>query len=544
MKKYIKYIFSAAALALALGTTSCTGDLDVTPIDPNLQTGDKISPDALLNKCYGVMALAGQTGPDGDSDVDGIDGGTSGYYRQLWNSNELTTDEAICGWGDTGIYPFCINAIDKSHPMLRGFYYRLYVAIAFCNQYLEDFSEYDATKTAEVRFLRALDYYFLLDGYGNVPFTLHVTSAKPTQIQRADLYEWLEQELLEIEPLLSDAKAKTSSDANYGRVDKAAAWFLLMRLYLNAEVYTGTPQWSKAAEYAQKVMNSDYKLYTNDKGNYSAYAQLFMGDNGENGASVEAVFPILQDGLTTQSYGTSTFLMAGSIDANVHIFSSDVKGGNSSEGWGGNRMRPDLVAKFFPNNDAPNVAAYAMPEAAGDDRAMFDGEGREVDGTETLADINSEGHFVRGFAVCKFNNFNTAGAAGHGSKYSDADVFLFRVAEAYLTYAEATARQNGGTVTSDGLNAINALRSRAHAETKANFTLNEICDEWSRELYYEAVRRPTLIRFGRYAGNVNYNWSWKGGVKSGRNISAHLSLFPIPETDLIANGNLVQNPGY
>ena len=122
MKKSIKYIFSAAALALALGTTSCTGDLDVTPIDPNLQTGDKISPDALLNKCYGVMALAGQTGPDGECDVDGIDGGTSGYYRQLWNSNELTTDEAICGWGDTGIYPFCINAIDKSHPMLRGFY--------------------------------------------------------------------------------------------------------------------------------------------------------------------------------------------------------------------------------------------------------------------------------------------------------------------------------------------------------------------------------------------------------------------------------------
>ncbi|MBR4926446.1 MAG: RagB/SusD family nutrient uptake outer membrane protein [Prevotella sp.] len=544
MKKYIKYIFSAAALALALGTTSCTGDLDVTPINPNLQTGDKISPDALLNKCYGVIALAGQTGPDGDSDVDGIDGGTSGYYRQLWNSNELTTDEAICGWGDDGIYPFCINAIDKSHPMLRGFYYRLYVAIAFCNQYLEDFSDYDATKTAEVRFLRALDYFYLMDGYANVPFTLAVSTAKPEQIQRADLFNWIEQELLDIEPSLSDARPKTSSDSDYGRVDKAAAWFLLMRLYLNAEVYTGSAQWSKAAEYAQKIMNSSYKLYTAEKNGYSAYAQLFMGDNGENGASVEAIFPILQDGLTTQSYGTSTFLMAGSIDANVHIFSSSVPGGNASEAWGGNRMRADLVAKFFPNNDAPNIGAYAMPEAAGDDRAMFDGQGREVDGAETLTDINSDGHFVRGFAVCKFNNFNTAGTSGHGTKYSDADVFLFRVAEAYLSYAEATARQNGGTVTSEGLKAINDLRSRAHAETKANFTLGEICDEWSRELYYEAVRRPTLIRFGRYAGNVNYNWAWKGGVKTGRNIDSHLAIFPLPETDLIANSNLVQNPGY
>ena len=144
----------------------------------------------------------------------------------------------------------------------------------------------------------------------------------------------------------------------------------------------------------------------------------------------------------------------------------------------------------------------------------------------------------------KWTNNHADGTASKDPAWPDTDVPLFRVAEAYLTYAEATARQNGGTVTSDGLNAINALRSRAHAETKANFTLNEICDEWSRELYYEAVRRPTLIRFGRYAGNVNYNWSWKGGVKSGRNISAHLSLFPIPETDLIANGNLVQNPGY
>jgi len=544
MKKYILYTFSAVIMVLALGTTSCTNDLDVTPIDPNMQTGDKINPDALLNKCYGVIALAGQTGPDGDSDVDGIDGGTSGFYRQMWNSNELTTDETICGWGDDGIPEFDFNQYDRTHPMLRGYYYRLYVSIAFCNQYLEDFSDLDATKTAEVRLLRAFSYYLLLDGYGNVPFVTSVSSEKPEQISRANLYKWLEEELLAIEPNLSEAKAKTSSDANYGRVDKAAAWFLLMRLYLNAEVYTGTPQWEKAATYAKKVIDSPYKLYTTEKNGYSAYAQMFMGDNGENGSSVEAVFPILQDGLTTQSYGTSLFLMASSIDSDVHIFNSENSGGNSDQGWGGNRMLPDLVAKFFPNNNAPNVAAYQMPAEAGDDRAIFDGEGREVDGAQTQEDVKSDGHFKRGFACCKWNGWKTDGSSGHGSKYIDTDVFLFRVAEAYLSYAEALARQNGGNFNQEALNAVNAVRQRANAERKANFSLSELCDEWSREFYYEGIRRPVLIRFNRFGGNVNYNWTFKGGTKNGRNISANLNIFAIPETDIIANGNLTQNPGY
>ncbi len=107
-------------------------------------------------------------------------------------------------------------------------------------------------------------------------------------------------------------------------------------------------------------------------------ALLNMGDNGENGASVEAIFPILQDGKTTTSYGTTLYLMAGSNDNNEHIKDATTKGNNTTAGWGGNRMRHDLVLKFFPNDDAPNIGAYAMPAAADDDRALFDGDGRNV----------------------------------------------------------------------------------------------------------------------------------------------------------------------
>lgn len=156
MKRYIKHIVPAAVLLMAMGTTtSCTGDLDVTPIDPNLVILDDSSVDYLFNKCYANFALAGNTGADGDCDIDGLDGGTTGLVRQMWNSNELTTDEAICAWGDPGISNFHFNDYDGSHPMLRGYYYRLYNGITLCNHYLDVAADKDATKTAEVRFLRA-----------------------------------------------------------------------------------------------------------------------------------------------------------------------------------------------------------------------------------------------------------------------------------------------------------------------------------------------------------------------------------------------------
>lgn len=533
MKNYIKYILPSAAMLLTVGMTSCTKDLEVEPIDPNLQT--EVEADQLFNKCYAVMAVAGNYGADGGSDVQGIDGGTSGYFRQMWNSNELPTDEAICGWGDDGIASFCYNSYNASHPMLRGYYYRLYVAIDFANQYLSVFGDQDATKTAEVRFLRALHYYLLMDAFGNVPFCLQVSTANPPQYTRAEIYNFVESELLEVEPLLADAKAKKSSDAGYGRVDKAAAWFLLMRLYLNAEVYTGTAQWAKAAQYAKKVMDSPYKLYTGDAngngvGGYSPYQMLFMGDNGETDAAYEAIFPLLQDGQRTTSYGTTFFLMASTTDGSLD---------NGTTGqWAGNRARPDLIRKFFPRDDAPEVGIDAMPIVAGDDRALFDGIGRTLNNTDVST-------FTNGFAIQKFNNFKTDGSVGSDTQFPDADMFFFRKAEAYLTYAEAMARQNGGVATGDAAEAINTIRNRAHASTnQSTYDLDDILDEWSREFYFEGRRRVDLIRFGKFGGNNNYAWQWKGGSYDGRNFEAFKNIFAIPTTDLTVNSNLVQNPGY
>ena len=536
MKK--TFIHIAFCLALFLGLTACVKDLDVTPIDPNLVLLD--DPSYLFNKCYANIALAGNGGANGDCDIDGLDGGTTGFVRQMWNSNELTTDEALCSWGDNGIQQFCYNTYDASHPMLNGYYARLTTGISYCNQYLKVAGGQDATKTAEIRFIRAFEYYLLMDAFGNIPFATTLTN--PEYKTRKEAFEWIESEVLELEPALADAKAKKSTDATYGRVDKAAAWVLLMRLYLNAEVYTGTAQWQKAADYAKKIMDSDYRLLTKGQNGWSAYQMLFMGDNGESDAAYEGIFPILCDGLKTTSWGTSLFLIASTFDGGMHANPRDnneAATNGTQEKWGGNRARIDLVKKFFPAGDAPQVASYDMTAAAGDDRALFWGIDHTLDNEKGFA-----GDFSDGYGVAKFINYKSTGAVvlGSDAQFPDADFFMFRVAEAYLSYAEATARLNGGNATSEGVNALNAIRGRANASHKSSFTMDEILDEWSREFYFEGRRRVDLIRHGKFGGDNNYNWAWKGGVKNGRNFRASRNIFAIPAAQV--KGAIIQNPEY
>ena len=535
MKLYIKSLLPSAALALSLGLTSCVGDLDVKPIDPN--TLMKATPDYLFNKCYANMAVAGNGGANGDSDMSGIDGGTSVFLRQLFNSQELTSDEAICAWGDPGVQPLNKNQWSAEHPLLRGFYYRLFYGVSICNHYLEVASNHDATMTAEVRFLRALYYYYLMDGWGNIGWRTSIGDDLPAQMSRADLYKWIESELLEAEKNMAEAKPEKDTEAGFGRADKAAAWLLLSRLYLNAEVYTGKPEWAKSKEYAKKVMDSPYKLHQGAAVNgWTAYQQLFMGDNGSNGASEEAILALLQDGEKTTSWGTTLFLMASTFEDDMKD-KQFVAGNNTTAQWKGNRARPELLDKFFSNGTAPKEGTSELQKAANDNRALFWGTSRELK-------IESTTTFNDGFSVTKFNNYRIDGGRSKNTTFPDADFFLMRAAEAYLTFGEADARLNGGATTPEGTQAINQLRIRAAANTFPGFSLDEILDEWSREFYFEGRRRTDLIRFDKFGGNNNYNWAWKNGVANGANFSKDMNLFPLPNTEIKTNPRLNQNPGY
>lgn len=173
---------------------------------------------------------------------------------------------------------------------------------------------------------------------------------------------------------LSEPVVRTSKDKGYGTADQDAANLLLARMYLNAEVYTGEAKWQDALTYAEKVIKGKHKLWTTYKNGYTPYQMLFMGDNGENGASQEAILPLLQDGKTTTSWGTTLFLMASCWKADM-----DTEGDyNTTEFWAGNRARAAFVAKFFPAGDAPAVSLADMPIVAGDERAILFGIDREL----------------------------------------------------------------------------------------------------------------------------------------------------------------------
>ena len=548
--KYRK-ILPAAAMVLSLGLSSCTGDLDVTPIDPNKNT--TVDAQKLFNKCYAEFVLEGY-GP-GSSELDLGDSGLSVLYRLLWNANELTTDEAICGWTDKGVAEFDYGTFTATNDCLYGLYWRLCFGVSVCNQYLKECSDYDASMTAEVHFLRDLYYYFLLDNFGNPSFTEVVSSDDPKQIQSADLYAWIVNDLEENMDKMLAPSVRKKGEANYGRADQSAAWMLLARLYLNAQKYQGTPEWEKAKTYANKVikesgrsiwMGDNTVAHTSKNGIWSAYQMLFMADNDSSGAANETVFGFVLEGASSASWGGSTFLVASTRDG----YMGDYYPQKTDQAWGGNRTRVDLIKKFIRIEEfdkLPDWSTQTIIDAAKDDRALFfgdnaDGTGKVKDRLYTNDDVAT---FNNGIAVNKFSSQRSDGGDPSNTTHTDNDIALMRLAEAYLIFAEAEARAaNSSTTLAEGTALINALRIRANnPNQKSAYSLDEVLDERSRELYFEGIRRTDLIRYG-YFGGSSYTWQWKGNVQEGGTFAAFRNIFPIPTTELGANKNLKQNPGY
>ena len=498
-------------MALTLGLTSCVDDLNVTPINP--QVSQEFDQQAVFTKIYASLGMTGMQGTAGGGDLDamGIDEGQSGFYRTLWYLNNLAGDAALCCWfSDQGVTEANYTGWTDTDVFVQGLYYRLYFGATLCNHFLEMTEGAEDAETqlqrAEARFIRALNYYYLMDMYANVPLVTRVVNENPKQAQRADIFAFLEQELLEIQNEMSQPNA-----GMYYRVDRAAAWLLHSRLYLNAEVYTGTARWADAATYAEKVINSSYKLADN-------YAALFMGDNDSYADAMhEIILPIAQHGNYTKTYSGSYFLVAATHTAGMPEW-------GSVDGWGGIRARKSLVEKF---------------QNGADDRAMF----YQTSDDPTISDPNA---FTSGWGVTKWNNLDskTGGPVASNDvevKVPETDIPFLRAAEAYLTYAEAMFRDgNEGAA----IEKFNALRERANAQTVSNLTLNLIRDEWAREFYFEGRRRIDLVRFNSFGGNTDYNWDWKAGVANGTSFDAKYNILPLPVSDMNANSNLVQNPGY
>lgn len=568
-----KTIAPAVALLLTASLSSCMDDLDKGNIDPNVDATPNIT--GLYSKCYAGLIMEGN---DGTADFTIDDNGKSTLLRNLFNFNEVPTDEAICWWSDGGIADVGYNKFDPGNATLKNLYYRLMSNISYENHFLSlDAAKAEKTKYAEVRVLRAYSYFLMLDFFGDPTFIDKISAETPRQAHsynskfesgksytraellqmgREFLFGWVEKELLAAEPDLLEAKPETDSDADYGRIDKGTCWLLLSRLYLNAGTYLNNdgqnnPYWNKALEYAEKIIDpsTGYALFDDSKmskeakdNGYKPYDLLFMGDNGSNGASCEALLPLMQDGDKTQGWGGSMFYVAALWDATMQTVTAK-DAATTANTWSGMRVRPQFVEKFFTDPSVVvNKSAREIRNMNVDDRAILWGKGNS-DGARTL-EIGDNDKFVKGIATPKWNNNYSNGGTPHDSYNVDIDFFLFRVAEAYLNAAEAEMHLHGEG-SAKAKKYIDALRDRAHAAKRASYTLNDVLDERSRELYCEGLRRTDLIRFNQFGGTqATYKWELKGGSTNGTTFAKTNNLYPIPSSEIRSNKNLTQIDGY
>ncbi len=529
MEKYI-YKFIAIVTPLLVTLASCT-DLDIYP--ENTSTAEEVfstfeGTKGALAKVYLAYTTTGNESPAGKTDLDipGIDEGSNADFLRVWfNHQELPTEEAHCLWNDAGIPELNYINFTNDDKFTSGLYYRVVMQIMYANEFIRNANDGlgDEVKNfkAEARFIRAFDYWVLMDIFGNPPFVTENDELNilPTQINRADLFKYVESELLDI---TNNNLLKAAKTNEYGRADQAAAWALLARLYLNAEVYTGTARWTDAATYAKKVIDAGYSL----KGKYE---DLFLADNNKN--NPEFILAIAYDGLKAYGYGGSSFLIncGSSVDYQTKyadkIISYGMLGNNHL--WNGYRTRKEFSDKFESN----------------DKRFLFVGE------NPALGDDPSES--TNGLQPYKYRNITSASTVGNpvygsnaGQDFADNDFPLFRLAEQYLIYAEAVVRGGSGSKT-DAVDYINELRSRAGVGDidESQLTTDFILDERVRELYWECFRRTDLIRYNLFTTST-YVWEWKGGMQSGHGVDSHFNIYPIPSSDINANTNLKQNTGY
>ncbi|WP_293872572.1 RagB/SusD family nutrient uptake outer membrane protein [Flavobacterium sp.] len=537
MKKF-NFIYYLLVFA---GLQSCTKDMDVVSKDTKVLSPDVLYATAAgykqgLAGVYGNLSLTG-TGDAGSSFLQGIDAGTSQFGRCMLYLQNLTTDEMIWSYeGDAGTAELQRNTWNSNNPILIGMFSRTMSEVAFVNEFLRQSAPAklaargitNATDIAnietyrnEARALRAYAYYNLMDLFGKAPF---VTESDPLnfrapQYDRAQLFTFIESEMTAVLPNLKAAKTN-----EYGRIDQAFAKMVLAKIYLNAEVYIGQNRYADCMTQCSDIISSGYTLNPDYLNNFKA----------DNNTSPEMIFTLQADGVVTQNYGPTTVMcngQVGSLEGNgTTLFGVG--------GWGGAlRLRKQFVQKF-------DGVDYDY-----DTRKTFSGGGpRSLD----ISDISNKN---QGYILAKYSNISSTGIPGPNSTFVNTDFPLFRLADAYLMYAEAQMRKDGATNASTTTNAtavslgyLNALRDRANGYDFPDFSqgqvnLQFIIDERSRELHWEGHRRQDLIRFGLYTGGT-YNWSWKGNGQNGIAISNNLKVFPIPAQSIAADPNLIQNPGY
>lgn len=541
-----KLLIGSLALVLVAGMVGCT-DLSLNPkssISSENAFNDPKTIRAFLAKLYGGLSVTGQSGPAGSGDLSQIDEGFSQYIRLWWQMQELPTDEAVIAWDDGNVQELNTSTWTAQNGFTSAMYARIFFQVAQVNEFLRQSTEAKLDDKgirqgirpqikqwrAEARFLRALSYWHAIDLFGAVPLVTEEDplgtgrgASAPDMSTSEELFDFVESELIAITDSDGDETLPAAGGGEYGRADKAAAWMVLAKLYQNAPVYVGETHHDDVLTYTNNIVSA----YGASAGALeSDYHDLFLADNHTaNGI----IFAVPQDGQLSRNYGNTTYLTNAAIGGDMDAGNFGVPDG----GWAGLRTTPEAVNLYAPNDSRPEY-----PNIQGGGQFFTTGQSLQISNIKSFKD---------GYAVPKYQNVTSGGQPGPSGQFPDTDYPMFRLADAYLMYAEARVRGGSGG-SYDPLVLVNLLRDRAGLSDISSADLDQqfILDARGRELFWEGTRRTDLVRFGQFTGGA-YTWSWKGGDQQGASTPDHVKVYPLPANEILSNPNLTeadQNPGY
>lgn len=559
MKTINKYFLSFGVAVAAMGFSACTDDLDLLPTDPNTTTPATFAqdPEGYMNKVLADVYLQFAThGANNNAAVEGFDGGMSTFQRSCFILEEIPSDET--NWlatadVDYGLFQYGI--VPSNNRAVFGTYSRFMINVAVCNDFIqtvqagyfhldENLKPKADEYIRQCKILRSAAYFYLISEFGNPPYADEncLIGSQPAQIGREQAYANV---VATLESVLAEYGEGDQTPV-YGYVGKDVCEALLVKFYLNAEVFSGVPAWDKCLAHAQNIIKRHQGEGFQGSGLAEKYWTLFGASNADYACGAQAKGPneiiwyIPQDEEKLLSYANGDFMMQafGGNSTPDDAWQYDSKQRlNSDSPWKCATARKPLADVFDFNadyTDCPDERTWNWATGA--------------DGFLPTNDVLDQAHFgSNGLLPIKYTNWNYE-LNGDKSDVQPACInhprvgyAMIRLAEIYLSAAEAILNGAGDKATA--LEYVNYIRERAGLDpwVSTDLSMASLRDERQRELYTECVRRTDLVRYGLWVSG--YNWDWKNNVRNGADFDESFALYPIP-AQFVTLGGYQQNKGY
>ncbi|MBX2925271.1 MAG: RagB/SusD family nutrient uptake outer membrane protein [Chitinophagaceae bacterium] len=507
-------------------------------------------------------------------------GGNSGvYWEHEISSDEMITPTRGGDWGDGGNWTnIWYHTETPDAGNIGGAWQTIYDGVGKCNFIIYTLTHLDPAPStldvdvAEMEVLRSYFYYHALDLFGNIPYVTNFKQDPTTvaTVPRAQVFDSLVSVLKKDLPLLSTAHDLTT----YGKINKYVAQCILAKLYLNAEVYTGTPKWTECIEQCQSIQDAGFTLMSNYYDNFkdgsaqeSSTENIFVvpykagivpswGGNYINVSSImanNAAYTFLQLGMGNNGMSTTTAFYK--FYDTTAVYETRVVDGNTNAYKTFNDQRTGQFLKgqqyvkgitYPPHQDILYKSSNTSPVGlggAGEAGALmiYDDQSQlPLSYFDTMNLISNPAPYFRLAGLRNIKYWPDAGG-NVGDNISN-DVPLFRFSDILLMKAEAELR--AGIDLDDALENVNMVRRRAYSGstaydwTSGQLTLDNLYAERAREMAWEMVRRQDMIRFGHFLEARTIP------TKPADDADKHTYLLPIPSSVILSNPNIAQNPGY